>query len=116
MATENSYSKSTLFGYTPNNFFWQNIKYTNTTPDECVNVSTINCSTITTKNLDKCYTQQICKNKENYEWIQNVETTHSGADERFIDTENQYNRELQKSFNLGIGVIGILFLIYSTKS
>ena len=110
---QNYLNDKLVVGYTPNNFFWVGVsdEFKKFNCSE-VDVSNVNCSTITRANIKSCYHSQLCQNKKNATWIQNVQTTHSGSDKRYLDTKIEYNIELRKTFNLGIGVIGLLIFIY----
>jgi hypothetical protein len=62
--------------------------------------------------LGNCYDKALCINEDNQVKINNLQLKHDGADERHGDINIYYNRELLKSYNLGIGIIGVGIMIY----
>ena len=109
--SQNYLSNKSVVGYTPNNFFWVSVcdEFNNF---NCEEVSNVDCTNVNSSNIKECYQSQLCQNKYSANWISTVQTTHSGSDERYLDTKHKYNVELRKTFNLGIGVIGLLIFIY----
>jgi len=55
---------------------------------------------------------EICKNQENYDYLKEIQTTHSVSTSRFQDMDSFYNTEVLKSVNLGIGIAFLLFIIF----
>ncbi len=89
--------ESTVISYSPNDFIYNAVN------------KDIDCSN--NKNSDN---QKYCKNKEYSEIILNSSSAHSGANERYKNTVNNYNMQLLTSINLGIGIIGIgIFIFYN---
>jgi hypothetical protein len=62
--------------------------------------------------LSHCYDKALCINEDNQKKINNLQLKHDGADERHGDINIYYNRELLKSYNLGIGIVGVGIMIY----
>jgi hypothetical protein len=62
--------------------------------------------------LAKCYDKELCINEDNQVKINNLQLKHDGADERHGDINIYYNRELLKTYNLGIGIVGVGIMIY----
>lgn len=62
--------------------------------------------------LSNCYDKALCINEDNEIKINNLQLKHDGADERRSDINIYYNYELLKSYNLGIGIIGVSIMIY----
>ena len=62
--------------------------------------------------LSNCYDKALCINEDNQIKINNLQLKHDGADERHGDINIYYNHELLKSYNLGIGIIGVSIMIY----
>lgn len=56
---------------------------------------------------------ELCKNNENYSKLKELQTTHYASNGRYNDTTQYYNTEMIKSVNLGIGIIGLSFIIYT---
>jgi len=112
--------KNLTIAYNPNDFYYYNAKFTDGT-----NVRTNDsyydnnkCTTLMESNFDckndlnKCFDKEMCKNRKNAIKINAIQTNHDGADMRHIDTSVDYNRELLKSYNLAIGSLGILAIVY----
>jgi len=62
--------------------------------------------------LSNCYDKALCINEDNEKKINNLQLKHDGADERHGDINIYYNRELLKSYTLGIGIVGVGIMIY----
>jgi hypothetical protein len=62
--------------------------------------------------LSNCYDKALCINEDNEKKINNLQLKHDGADERHGDINIYYNRELLKTYNLGIGIVGVGIMIY----
>ena len=62
--------------------------------------------------LSNCYDKALCINEDNQKKINNLQLKHDGADERHGDINIYYNRELLKTYNLGIGIVGVGIMIY----
>ena len=90
----------TVNSYSPNDFMYMAVD-TTTNPISCPSSA---------DDLSKAY----CQNVEHAQMIASAQASHSGAQERYIDTKNNYNMQLLTSFNLGIGIIGIgVFIFYN---
>ena len=102
---------SNVVGYSQNDFIWASIGR----PGSCLSNGT-NCDTNNgvTGNEETCVTQAWCKNKAYSEQILALQSVHTGADVRYLDTKTQYNRQLVTTVNLGVGILGIgLFIFYN---
>jgi hypothetical protein len=62
-----------------------------------------------------CMTRQLCINKTKSDKIVSVQNTHSGADEKFVNTNELYDIELTKTYNLIVGIIGLGALIFYNR-
>lgn len=104
---------SNVVGYSQNDFIWASIDNSNfgncpPTP------SSVDCSPVNAKNGPKCFKQAWCKNKAYSEEILGLQSVHTGADVRYLDTKDMYNRQLLTTVNLGVGILGIgLFIFYN---
>ena len=67
---------------------------------------------ITNLNEKQCYEKEICINKQQSEILQKKQLMHSSSDGRYNDTENLYTYSLLNTFNLGIGLVSIIYSIY----
>jgi hypothetical protein len=63
-------------------------------------------------NLSSCFTKEVCKNKNYYNELKNLQINHSSANGRYYDTTNLYQSSFQNAFNLGIGIIGASTAIF----
>jgi hypothetical protein len=107
-------------GYSPNDFFWVSAKEELETIncDSVIDESTtITCSdsNINETDIKTCYQAELCKNKNYSKWLGEIQQKHSGADMRNLDSQNSYNFELRNTFNLGIGILGIMIFSYMNR-
>jgi hypothetical protein len=56
---------------------------------------------------------ELCKNNEKYNKLKEIQTTHYASSGRYNDATQYHNTEMIKSVNLGIGIIGLSFIIYT---
>ena len=122
MATVSTVKNITV-AYNPNDFFYvtalnsMSEKFNNSINSNCENIdrntySRTKCSTLTDTNRSNCYENELCINKSNAKKINSLQTNHDGSSERRNDKNVDYNRELLKSYNLGIGIVGIGAMFY----
>jgi hypothetical protein len=127
MATVSTVKNITI-AYNPNDFFYvtalnsddkifNNSNNTNCsiyeTPDAISKYSRSNCSSLTeSTDKSKCYNTELCINKSNAKKINSLQTNHDGSSERRNDKNVDYNRELLRSYNLGIGIVGVGAMFY----
>jgi hypothetical protein len=120
MATVSTVKNITV-AYNPNDFFYVTAldsdgeKFNSEKNKTCVIERTdyssrSYCSTLTDKS--NCYKNELCINKSNAQKINSLQTNHDGSSERRNDKNVDYNRELLKSYNLGIGIVGIGAMFY----
>jgi len=120
MATVSTVKNITI-AYNPNDFFYvtalnssgNNFNSNNT---DCSIYETTdansrsNCPTLIDKS--NCYNTELCINKSNAKKINSIQTNHDGSSERRNDKNVDYNRELLRSYNLGIGIVGVGAMFY----
>jgi hypothetical protein len=117
--------KNITIAYNPNDFFYINAstsedeKFFEKYPSYCetrlTNVNRDTCgnlSNATKEEASACYDKELCINVSNSIKINSIENNHDGADRRVNDMNINYNHEILKSYNLGIGIIGILTYFY----
>ena len=63
-------------------------------------------------NRKECLGRQLCKNKKLSDTILDIQQLHSGSEEKYADSQSIFNRELFKTANLSIGIVGLMVLIY----
>ena len=101
---------SNVVGYSQNDFIWASIDGITCPPTS----SSVDCSPVNSPNAEDCVKQAYCKNKAYSEQILALQSVHTGADVRYLDTKTQYNRQLVTTVNLGVGILGIgLFIFYN---
>jgi hypothetical protein len=105
-------------GYNPKDFFYMNAIKTGDMPNSCEEI--LNRPYEKSKcvgekfndNQKECLDRELCKNKQLADTILDIQQTHSGSVGKFNDTVSVFNRELFKTANLSIGIMGLLVLIY----
>jgi hypothetical protein len=70
---------------------------------------------INKNNIHRCYQKELCDNRKNALMLQKSQMLYSGADGRYLDTRKLYFSSLQNTLNLGIGIIGLIFIICNKK-
>ena len=127
MATVSTVKNITV-AYNPNDFFYVTALKSDDTPfndsnntncstyetPEAISEYRSNCSSTNVTNNEKsgCYHNELCINKSNAQKINSLQTNHDGSSERRNDKNVDYNRERLKSYNLGIGIVGIGAMFY----
>ena len=122
MATVSTVKNITI-AYNPNDFFYvtalnsddKTFNNSNNTDCDNINRTTYNrkkCYPLTDDNRTKCYDNELCINKSNAKKINSLQTNHDGSSERRNDKNVDYNRELLRSYNLGIGIVGVGAMFY----
>lgn len=109
-------------GYSPNDFFWVSVREELDTINcdsviSDVSNNNIECSdsTIGETEIKACYQSELCKNKNYSNWLEEIQRNHSGADMRNMDIQNSYNVEIRNTFNLGMGILGIIVFSYFSR-
>jgi hypothetical protein len=105
-------------GYNPKDFFYMNAVKANDMPKNCDEIlnrpyDKANCvGEKFNDNQRECLERELCRNKQLADTILDIQQTHSGSIGKFNDTQMIFNRELFKTANLSIGIIGLMVLIY----
>uniref|UniRef100_A0A6C0JGS8 Uncharacterized protein n=1 Tax=viral metagenome TaxID=1070528 RepID=A0A6C0JGS8_9ZZZZ len=68
-----------------------------------------------TTNAEACIKKELCKNKSNVDKLMAIENGHSGSDEKYYNTKDQYNYLFMNTMNLGIGCIFLGVSIYLNR-
>lgn len=63
-------------------------------------------------NRKDCLDRQLCENKNLSDTILDIQQIHSGSVGKYDDSQRIFNRELFKTANLSIGIVGLMVLIY----
>jgi hypothetical protein len=75
-----------------------------------------NTGTLSGDQLKQCYQYELCLNKVLVEDMYSKRGKHSQASAKLNDFINKYHFETYKTWNLGIGLVIILFYIYYNKA
>jgi len=119
------YQQTFTLEYTPADFFY--LTNSNDMPqgsEGCVNTmagqaeicGATDPSTMTASQLQQCYKYQLCLNQTLVQEMYDKRGKHSQATTKFTDFINKYHFETYKTWNLGIGLVIILFYIYYNKA
>jgi len=110
-----STSNDILVGYSPSDFFYSKASDEGTMPSnsQCGNIYNpsnedweIKCNkTYFSDNANECYNKELCKNRENVYWIYNNNNMNSGSTQKYLDNNQEYNKQLLTTFNLGVGIL-----------
>jgi hypothetical protein len=106
--------KAELYGFNPQDFFWVSATAEMASIDCPTIVSTkatTDCTVAT--NAKYCYDRELCKNKEYSEWLAKAQMAHTGADARYEDSRITHNVQIMTTINLGIGIVGLIVVMYS---
>ena len=60
-----------------------------------------------------CVRRELCLNRDYAEKLMNLQNNHIGSDQNYLDTKNKYSYEYIQSINLGVGIIGVVYSIYT---
>jgi hypothetical protein len=105
-------------GYSPKDFFYTNAIKAGDMPTNCDQIlngpyNKDNCiGEKFNDNQKECLDRELCRNKQLADSILDIQQTHSGSVGKFNDTVSIFNRELFKTANLSIGIMGLMILIY----
>ena len=64
------------------------------------------------KNQD-CIRRELCLNRDYADKVDKLQNNHNGSDQNYLDVKNKYSYGFLQSINLGVGVIGVVYIIYS---
>ncbi len=112
---------SIYIGFSPNDFFYYSADQNDLAKCLEYNLPSsdldISCKTLPEKSgssivtdaekftAEQCYYNELCKNKKYGERINTLQSTHSGADERYNNVLQKYNQEQLRTFNICFGII-----------
>lgn len=68
------------------------------------------------KNRQDCLDTQLCKNKDYSVKILDMQKSHTASEQKYDDSQSVFNRELFKTANLTIGIMGLVVLVYRFKT
>lgn len=106
-------------GYNTKDFFYTNAISSGDMPNNCKEILGTPYNKEDCKkdeyfidNRKECLDRKLCENKALADTILNIQQTNSGSKGKYKDSVNVFNRELFKTANLSIGIIGLMVLIY----
>ena len=107
-------------GYDMKDFFYMNAIKSNDMPDKTRCEDILNRAYQPTdcqgeefnNNRKDCLDRQLCQNKKLADTILDIQQIHSGSEGKYKDSQSIFNRELFKTANLTIGIVGLMILMY----
>lgn len=105
----NMNSNNVILAYSPGDFFWVSADSNDYDSASC-NLPQCNKSNLTNSNIQDCYSKELCNNKKKSELLHKMQSDHSGANGRYLDTSNNYQKTILDTFNLGVGIIFMISL------
>ena len=109
-----------VVGYSPTDFFYVKAQELSIMPDDCGSITTpaenqCNADNYNANNVD-CMNAALCKNKDNVTLINKLQNKHSGSDQNYLDTNQEYKLTLANSINLGIGILVLIGFIFQNRN
>jgi hypothetical protein len=109
-----------VVGYSPTDFFYVKAQELNIMPDNCgsITIPTETQCNVDNYNANKidCMNTALCKNKDNATLISKLQNKHSGSDQHYLDTNQEYKVTVTNSINLGIGIIILIGFIIQNRN
>jgi hypothetical protein len=109
-----------VVGYSPTDFFYVKAQEISIMPDDCKTITTPSETQCSVDNYDAnkidCINAALCKNKSNAELISKLQNKHSGSDQNYLDTNQEYKLTLANSINLGLGILVLIGLIFQNRN
>ena len=102
-------SNDVILAYSPSDFFWVSADENDFSMESC-NLPQCSETDLGSENIQNCYSKELCNNKKNSTLLQKMQYVHSGADGRYFDTTNIYQKTILDTFNLGVGIIIMISL------
>jgi|TARA_B110000285_G_scaffold82713_1_gene95203 hypothetical protein len=106
-------------GYNPKDFFYTNAVSSGDMPKNCSDILNSPYNKEDCKrdeyfidNRKECLDRKLCENKALADTILDIQQSNSGSQGKYNDSLNVFNRELFKTANLSIGIVGLMVLIY----
>ena len=109
-----------VVGYSPTDFFYVKAQEMNIMPDDCNSITNTSDTQCNIDNYDNnkidCINAALCKNKDTAKLISKLQNKHSGSDQNYLDTNQQYKLTVTNSINLGIGILVLIGLIIQNRN
>ena len=75
---------------------------------------TTTCNNVSTGvNNQDCIRRELCLNRDYADKVDKLQNNHNGSDQNYLDTKNKYSYGFLQSINLGVGVIGVVYIIFA---
>jgi hypothetical protein len=120
IAIYNKMATNIIVGYSPTDFFYVKAQEMNIMPDDCGSTTTLSETDCNIDNYSdnsyNCINSALCKNKDTAKLISKLQNTHSGSDQNYLDTNQQYKLTLTNTINLGIGILILLGFIIQNRN
>jgi len=123
-------TNNVIVGYSPNDFFYYQAQHENLMPKNdvvfdasCAQLRIdaptwdVSCSqTYFTDNSYNCIAKELCRNKKKVNKLAEMQTVHSGSDEKYLDTTHVYSNGIRDAANLGVGILLLFVLILRNRN
>jgi len=108
-------SSEIVAAFSPNDFFYVKAEENKTMPnakncEDLIKNPPQNCDANPTQ---QCLDSELCLNKKHANKLYVVQNNNGGSDQRYLDVKTEYNDALFNSFNLGVGIIITIGIIYT---
>lgn len=112
-------NKTINLEFTPADFFYMSAPNDVPSDNGCSVLSYENLSKICHSgegtDMQKCYHNELCRNKQMVNELNEKQNKHFGSAMKYTDYENKYNNEVLKTMNLAIGIIASAVYIYYNR-
>jgi hypothetical protein len=109
-----------VLGYSPTDFFYVKAQEMDIMPTNCDSITTPSKETYNIDNYGDnkidCINAALCENKDTAILINKLQNKHSGSDQHYLDTNQEYKLTLTNSINLGIGIVILIGLIIQNRN
>ena len=109
-----------VLGYSPTDFFYVKAQEMDIMPTNCDSITTPSKETCNIDNYGDnkidCINAALCENKDTSILINKLQNKHSGSDQHYLDTNQEYKLTLTNSINLGIGILILIGLIIQNRN
>lgn len=98
--------------YTPYNFYYSTNQSDLPSDNLCKVLKEEKNDCTDNENVEKCYQNELCNNKDLVNTMYNRRNNHITANKSYQNLHTKYNYALLKTLNLSVGIIGTLVFIY----
>jgi len=109
-----------VVGYSPTDFFYVKAEKMDIMPTNCDSIiiptnEQCNIDNYGDNKID-CINASLCENKTSSMLINKLQNKHSGSDQHYLDTNQEYKLTLTNSINLGIGIVILIGFIIQNRN